>query len=78
MAHEDGLITKAMAKDEFWFSDGYADYIRHFLAGMASVPEWSPPGEDHLLRSSSMVGKVSYAPGLDAAARSEEHADAPG
>jgi hypothetical protein len=63
MAHEDGLITEAMAEDEFWFSDGYADYIRHFLAGMASVPEWSPPGEDHLLRSSSVVRKMNYAPG---------------
>jgi hypothetical protein len=62
MAHKDGLITEAMAEDEFWFSDGYADYIRHFLAGMASVPEWSPPGENHLLRSSSVVGNVSYAP----------------
>jgi len=61
MAHEDGVITEAMAEDDFWFSDGYADYIRHFLAGMASVPEWAPPGENHLLRSSSVVVKVSYA-----------------
>ncbi|MGD0125979.1 MAG: hypothetical protein ABSF46_11495 [Terriglobia bacterium] len=61
MAHEDGLITEAMAEDEFWFSDGYADYIRHFLAGMGSVPEWSPPAESHLLRSSSVVVKVIYA-----------------
>jgi hypothetical protein len=61
MAQEDGLITEAMAETEFWYSDGYADYIRHFLAGMGSVPEWSPPGEDHLLRSSSVVRKVKYA-----------------
>ncbi len=61
MAHEDGLITEAMAEDEFWFSDGYADYVRHFLAGMGSVPEWAPPAENHLLRSSSIVQKVSYA-----------------
>jgi len=62
MAHEDGLITEAMAEDAFWYSDGYADYIRHFLAGMGSVPEWAPPGESHLLRSSSVVQKVSYSP----------------
>ncbi len=61
MAHEDGLITEAMAEDEFWYSDGYADYIRHFLAGMGSVPEWAPAGENHLLRSSSVVVQVSYA-----------------
>jgi hypothetical protein len=62
MAHEDGLITEAMAESEFWYSDGYADYIRHFLAGMGSVPEWSPGGESHLLRSSSVVRKVKYSP----------------
>jgi hypothetical protein len=47
----------------FWFSDGYGDYIRHFMAGMGAVPEWAPPGEDHVLRSSSVVAEVSYAPG---------------
>jgi len=26
------------------------------------VPAWSPPGEDHLLRSSSVVRKVNYNP----------------
>jgi hypothetical protein len=62
MAHEDGLITEAMAEDNFWFSDGYADYIRHFLAGMGSVPEWAPPNENHLLRSTSVVQKITYAP----------------
>ncbi len=43
-----------------WFSDGYGDYIRHFLAAMGAVPEWAPPGEDHILRSSSVVAEVSY------------------
>jgi len=62
MARDDGLVTEAMAESEFWYSDGYADYIRHFLAGMGSVPEWSPPGENHLLRSSSVVRKVKYNP----------------
>ena len=60
MAHEDGLITEAMAEHEFWFSDGYADYIRHFFSGMGSVPEWAPPKENHLLRSSSVVQKIQY------------------
>lgn len=36
MAKENGLVTEAMAENEFWYSDGYADYIRHFLAGMGS------------------------------------------
>jgi len=62
MAHEDGRITEAMAESEFWYSDGYADYMRHFLAAMGSIPEWAPPKEDHLLRSSSVVQKVDYVP----------------
>ncbi|MBA2328507.1 MAG: hypothetical protein H0V91_02690 [Flavisolibacter sp.] len=45
-----------------WFSDGYGDYIRHFLDGMAAVPEWAPAGEDHLLSSSSIVQEISYNP----------------
>ena len=60
MAHDSGLITEAMAEDNFWYSDGYGDYIRQFLAGMGAVPEWGPPHENHLLYSSSVVTKVSY------------------
>ena len=60
MAHEDGLITEAMAEDNFWYSDGYGDNIRQFLAGMGSMPEWAPPEENHLLYSSSVVTEVSY------------------
>ena len=60
MAHEDGLITEAMAEDNFWYSDGYGDYIRQFLASMGSMPEWAPPKENHLLYSSSVVTEVSY------------------
>lgn len=42
-------------REGYWFSDGYGDYVRHFLVAMAAVPEWAPPHEDHLLRSSSIV-----------------------
>jgi hypothetical protein len=43
-----------------WFSDGYSDYIKHFLEGMAAVPEWAPGGEDHLLGSTGIVQKINY------------------
>ena len=46
----------------YWFSDGYADYMRHFQWAMGAIPEFAPQGVDHLLRSSSVVQKVSYAP----------------
>jgi hypothetical protein len=47
----------------WWFSDGYGDYIRHFLVAMGAVPQWAPAGENHLVRSTSIVQRVRYAPG---------------
>jgi hypothetical protein len=58
---EDGIVTVAEDPNEgWWFSDGYGDYIRHFLAAMGAVPEWAPDHEDHLLDSTSIVTKVAY------------------
>lgn len=45
----------------YWFSDGYSDYMRHYQWAMGAVPEFAPMGEDHVLRSSSVVQKVKYA-----------------
>ena len=45
---------------QYWFDDGYGDYIRNFMWAMGAVPEFAPAGEDHLLRSTSVVQKVSY------------------
>jgi hypothetical protein len=45
----------------YWFSDGYADYMRHFQWAMGAIPEFAPAAENHLLRSSSVVQKVQYA-----------------
>jgi hypothetical protein len=63
MCDEKGVVRVGPVEPSFWFSDGYADYIRHFMAGLGSVPEWAPPVEDHLLRSTSVVTRVSYRPG---------------
>jgi hypothetical protein len=45
---------------QYWFDDGYADYIRNFMWAMGAVPEFAPVSQNHLLRSSSVVQKVSY------------------
>ncbi|GEO11881.1 hypothetical protein SAE01_43770 [Segetibacter aerophilus] len=61
MAEPDGVVqTGHNWGSEIWFSDGYTDYIRHFMEGIASVPEWAPAGENHLLRSTSVVQKIQY------------------
>jgi len=43
-----------------WMTDGYGDYVRHFLRAMASAPQIAPQNENHLLRSSSVVKTVRY------------------
>ena len=45
-----------------WYSDGHGDYIRHFLLAMGAFPEWAPADENHLLRSTSIVRSIGYAP----------------
>jgi hypothetical protein len=64
MADERGVVRVGPVEESLWFSDGYGDYIRHFMTGMGAVPEWAPPGEDHLVRSSSVVTEVAYGPGV--------------
>jgi hypothetical protein len=60
---EDGVVAVGEDKDQgWWFSDGYGDYIRHFLVAMGAVPEWAPRREPHLLRSTSVVTEIEYAP----------------
>jgi hypothetical protein len=64
MCGEDGTVAVGEdANEGWWFSDGYGDYIRHFLVAMGAVPAWAPAGEDHILRSTSVVTQVGYAPG---------------
>jgi hypothetical protein len=58
---EDGLVKTSLDEGTgYWFSDGYGDYMRHFQRGMASVPEWAPAGESHLLGSASVVRAIHY------------------
>jgi hypothetical protein len=61
---ERGLVRVSPDEREgYWFSDGYGDYMIHFLDGIAAIPAWAPSNEDHLLRSSSVVTAITYAPG---------------
>jgi len=49
--------------DSYWFSDGYADYLRHFQWAMGAIPEFAPVHADHILHSTSVVQKVKYGDG---------------
>jgi hypothetical protein len=49
--------------DDIWLTDGYGDYVRHYLRAMASLPELAPEDQNHLLRSSSTIQKIQYGEG---------------
>jgi hypothetical protein len=48
--------------DDIWLTDGYGDYIRHFLRAMAADPTLAPDNQDHLLRTSSVLTNIAYLP----------------
>lgn len=47
-------------RDDVWFTDGYGDYVRHYLRAMSADPELAPAGENHLLGSTSVVKSIAY------------------
>jgi hypothetical protein len=51
-------------RDDIWLTDGYGDYVRHFLRAMDACPQLAPDNEDHLLSSTSVVRQISYSANL--------------
>jgi hypothetical protein len=60
MASADGQVIDGPGDGQIWFTDSYGDLMRHVIASMGAVPEWAPPGDNHLLRSSSVVTAIAY------------------
>jgi hypothetical protein len=52
-------------RDEVWLTDGYGDYVRHYLRAMAVEPELAPSDPNHILSSTSVVYQAGYAPDLN-------------
>ena len=44
----------------YWWSDCYGEAPMMYYYALGAVPEWAPPGENHLLRSSSVVTSIMY------------------
>jgi len=45
--------------DEPWLTDGYGDYVRHYLRAMDTYP-FLAPAQDHILSSTSVIQQVDY------------------
>jgi len=45
--------------DEPWLTDGYGDYVRHYLRAMATFPSLAPL-DDHILSTTSVIQQADY------------------
>lgn len=57
----DGDGKNRYPRDDNWLTDGYGDYVRHYLRAMASFPELAPEDQNHLLRTTSVIQDITYA-----------------
>ena len=48
--------------EQIWMSDGYVDYVRHYLRAMEALPRLSPDNANHLLSSTSTIRQIEYYP----------------
>jgi hypothetical protein len=66
MTTDEGYVHVGIDRPDYynqcWFTDGYFDYVPHFIDGMAAIPDLAPDSTDHLFRSSSIVTSISYKP----------------
>jgi hypothetical protein len=67
MAVEDGTVTVGVDRPDYynqcWFTDGYFDFVPHFIDSMAAIPTLAPSDADHMLSSSTIVKHIEYHPG---------------
>ncbi len=63
MVDDDG--KNCYPRDEVWMTDGYGDYVRHYLRAMAFLPELAPSDQDHLLSSTSVIQLMEYPPNIN-------------
>lgn len=47
-------------RDDIWLTDGYGDYVRHYIRAMAALPELAPADRNRLLGSTSVIAEISY------------------
>jgi hypothetical protein len=64
MTDENGVVRVGPNWPGSWFSDGYGDYIRHYMDGLGAVPAWVPAEKDHLVKSTSIIQTINYGENL--------------
>lgn len=59
----DGDGKNRYPNDDIWMTDGYGDYVRHYLRAIAACSELAPDDEDHLLGTTSVIKNIKYEAG---------------
>jgi hypothetical protein len=66
MVTDEGYVHVGIDRPDYynqcWFTDGYFDFVPHFLDGMAALPDLAPSTADHLLGTTSIVTSIAYGP----------------
>jgi len=52
-------------RDEIWLTDGYGDYVRHYIKAMAAETDLAPDDENHIISSTSIVNQADYYPNFN-------------
>lgn len=47
-------------RDDIWLTDGYGDYVRHYLRSMGAFPDVAPDNRNRLVNSTSVVTSIEY------------------
>jgi hypothetical protein len=58
MVNDDGEST--YPNTETWMTDGYGDFVRHYLRAMAAFPELAPADQNHLVKTTSVIRNIEY------------------
>lgn len=47
-------------QDDIWLTDGYGDYVRHYIQAMSAMPVLAPSDKNKFLGSTSVVTAIDY------------------
>lgn len=56
----DGKVRFSPRNNSIWYTDGYGDYVRHFIRAMGWYPSIAFDSSNHLIHTSSVVKQIEY------------------
>ncbi|MCO5280841.1 MAG: T9SS type A sorting domain-containing protein [Chitinophagales bacterium] len=56
----DGKVRFSPRNNSIWYTDGYGDFVRHYIRAMGWYPAIAFDSANHLIRSSSVVQNIAY------------------